>query len=267
MKTCDGGEIWSCVASTAECDRQADIFSGNDTDTTTDEPEPERPVKERPEVNEAILQLGKNTFVRPPAHRDTLLKFGDEAIPHLLPLLDLPLLRHQNDLTDESTDFQNNVTIVAEAARLLGQLGATQAISKLKALSSSHHLEVQRDSTTALTMLEAKTSHLQLDRGEPYEQIANLWTTIFQSRQMPHSPEDLNKWAKEAIACIHALGAAQEKRDQAWAMLGSLYYKSVHPEWDGNANRVEKCPEAKKCFEEAVKIRGLDRWKKLAENL
>jgi hypothetical protein len=64
-----------------------------------------------------------------------------------------------------------------------------------------------------------------------------------------------------------SLVVVEEKKAQAWSMLGSLYYKSVQPEWDGDPNSVKPCPEAKKCYQEAVRLDNtVSHWNKMAQN-
>ena len=107
---------------------------------------------------------------------------------------------------------------------------------------------------------------LQLDRQNPYSQIAKLWTAIFQGRERLYTSDVLHRWCVDAIGAMQILRIPEEKKAQAWAMLGSLYYKSLRPDWDGDANCVEPCPEAKRCYQEAVRLDSqVDRWNKLAQ--
>jgi hypothetical protein len=203
------------------------------------------------EIASLISMLGRRDLLGPPTHWHKLLELGDRAIPHLLPLLD-----------------SSDVNVVADAAKLLGQLGPKQAIPKLRALSKSRWAEVQQASQTALATLDSKgTSGLQLDRQNPYQQISRLWTAIFQGRQRLYPPDVLHGWAVETIGAMPSLPIPEEKKAQAWSMLGSLYYKSVQPEWDGDPNSVKPSPEAKKCYQEAVRLdNAVSHWNKMAQN-
>ncbi|HLG54929.1 MAG TPA: hypothetical protein VI485_06335 [Vicinamibacterales bacterium] len=96
-------------------------------------------------------------------------------------------------------------------------------------------------STGAKPWEQAGKSHrstgaaLTVNRDHPYEQIADLWTSIFQRQEMPHPPSSLRTWAAEAIAAMPTLPIDEDKRAHAWSMLVSLYYKSLNPDWDGHS--------------------------------
>lgn len=211
--------------------------------------------EETKSIISSISMIGRNDLLGPPPY-DDLLDLGKRAIPHLLPLLDLPLRSDRNDLTGYPPEFQNNITIVAAAAELLGRLGAAEAIPKLRALSETNWFEVQRNARASLTAIEATTNAgLALDRSNAYQQIADLWTAIVQGRKMPYPAASLAAWASEAIAAMSDLTMPDENKAPAWAMLGSLYYKARHPDWVGSPYYVkEKCPEAKRCYQEALRI-------------
>jgi hypothetical protein len=215
------------------------------------------------EIRACISMLGRNDLLGPETHLQNLIRLGNEAVPHLLPLLDLPLRTDRNDIGNQSPEFQNNVTVVAAVAEILGELRAKEAVPKLRALAQSNYFEVQRDARTALVAIEGTgggTAGLRLDRTNPYQQIADLWTTIFQGRRMPVAPTVLNSWAQEAIAAIADLQVPEGKRGNAWAMLGALYYKSVNPDWNGSPSEAGPCPEAKRCYQEALKIENVGLW-------
>jgi len=119
--------------------------------------------QEREALHSSISMLGRNDLPGPPPYGH-LLDLGKRAIPRILPLLDLPLTTERNDLTDCPPEFQNNVTIVAAAAELLGKLGAAEAIPKLRALSKTKWFQVQRNARASLIALEAEwTDELKLD--------------------------------------------------------------------------------------------------------
>jgi len=195
--------------------------------------------------------LGRRDLLGPPIHLNKIVELGDRAIPLLLPLLD-----------------SKDVNVVADAAKLLGQLGAKQAVPKLQTLSKSQWAEVHQACATALAMLESKASGgLESDRQNSYQQIARLWTAFFQGRQELYPSDVLHRWCVDTIAAMPSLRIPREKKAQAWSMLGSLYYKSVHPNWDGDPNHVKPCPEAKNCYHEAVRLdSGVETWNKLARN-
>jgi hypothetical protein len=223
-----------------------------------------------PEFQSWVSMLGRNDLLGPDTHRQNLLRLGDRAIPYLLPLLDLPLRDDRNDLTREPPEFQNNVTIVAAVINVLRELYAKQAISKLEALAETNWVEVQRNARISLLALKASSTVTgpKLDRNAPYQEIANYWTTIFQGKQMPLPPDALRAWATDAIASIADLSVPEGKTGNAWAMLGAIYYKSFNPDWDGNYLTIQgRCPEAKRCYEEALKIELQPMWRSCMERL
>jgi hypothetical protein len=216
-----------------------------------------------PEIRSWISVLGRNDLLGPETHRENLIRLGNDASRFLLPLLDLPLRMDRNDIGGESPEFQNNVTVVAAVAAILGELRAKEAVPKLRVLAQSNYFEVQRDARTALLAIEGpggNGARLRLDRVNPYRQIADLWTTIFQGRRMPVTPPALKSWVTEAVAAIADLQVPEGKRGNAWAMLGALYYKSLNPEWDGSPSEAGPCPEAKRCYQEALKIQNVGLW-------
>jgi hypothetical protein len=91
------------------------------------------------------FDVGRNDLLAPDPSRQSLIEMGDEAIPHLLPLLDLPLQNDGNDVGEVEPEFQNNVTVVAAVASLLGKLRAEAAVSKLQALAATDWSEVPQN--------------------------------------------------------------------------------------------------------------------------
>lgn len=169
------------------------------------------------------------------SHWTGILRHGARAIPRLLPLLD-------------SAD----VNVVAEAAGLLGRLEAREAVAKLKVLATSQCAEIRNSSLAALARLAPE---LRLDENEPYQQIASLWTALIQQQQNDVCPsETLRDWCAQATSAMPRLNIPSAKTAQAWAMLGDLYYKALHPDREGGFRAMKRCPEAKRCFQEAVRL-------------
>jgi ankyrin repeat protein len=197
------------------------------------------------EIASLISLMGRRDLLGTPVHLSKLLELGDRAIPYLIPLL-------------ESDD----VNVVADAAKLLGKLGARQAIPKLLILSKSLWAEVHQASLEALAFLDKRDSAaLLLDRRAPFEQIGRLWTAIIQGWQMLYPPEILHAFCVEAIGAMPGLNFASKNDEaRAWGMLGSLLFKSLNPEWPGGFDGTKPCPEARRCCEEALRCEPGDSW-------
>jgi len=197
------------------------------------------------EITSLVSMLGRRDLLGPPTHWDKLLKLGKPVIPRLIPLLD-----------------SDDVNVVADAAELLGQLGAKQAIPKLRALSKSQWAEVHQAALAALALLDKKSSGaLQLDRQESFEQIGRLWTAIIQGRQNLYPPETLHAYCVETISAMPSLRFSSKSDEaKAWGMLGSLLFKSLNPEWPGGFDETKPCLEARKCYEEALRCEPGDSW-------
>jgi hypothetical protein len=78
---------------------------------------------------------------------------------------------------------------------------------------------------------------------------------------MPFPAASLKTWANEAIAAMPSLPIPAGKDGNAWAMLGSLYYKSLDPDWTGDYRDIQRCEEAKRCYQEALRISDVPMWK------
>ncbi len=197
------------------------------------------------DITELVSKLGRRDLLGPQTHMHRLKELGQKAIPYLLPLLD-----------------DSDINVVADAAIILGQIGAKEAIPKLKELSRSKCFEIHKASLTALANLEKdENSLLRLDRNNPYSQISSLWTSIIQGREDLYPPEILHSYCEETIAEMPELAFSSKSEEaRAWGMLGSLTFKSLHPEWPGGFNMTSPCSEARKCYEEALRCEPGDSW-------
>lgn len=197
------------------------------------------------EIETLIAELGRRDILGPNAALNKIRDKGASAIPHSLRVLE-----------------GNNVTAVVDAINLLKDMEAKEAIPDLEALSKSQWAEVSQAAYTALAVFDRKTaSALQFDRQQPFEQIGRLWTAIIQGRQELYPSEVLNGWCREAIDAMPGLKfATTENQAKAWGMMGSLMFKSMNPEWPGGFDGTKPCPEAKRCYEEALRAEPGDGW-------
>jgi hypothetical protein len=198
-----------------------------------------------PEIETLISMIGRRDLLGTSDHINTILQLGEKAVPHLIPLLD-----------------SEDVNVVADAAILLGKIGAKQAIPKLRTLSKSQWAEVHQAALTALATLDSKdSSSLKLDRQNPYGQISSLWTAIIQGKQNLYSPEILHEFCSETVHEMPGLNfSSNGENARAWGMLGSLVFKSISPEWPGGSYGTRTCPEARMCYEEALRCEPGDSW-------
>jgi len=198
------------------------------------------------EIEALISELGRRDILLGPNPALVKLKEkGSIAVPHLLKVLD-----------------SNDVPAVVDAINVLKDMDAKQAIPKLTILSKSQWAEVHQAALTALATLDKKSSGtLQFDRQHPYEQVSRLWTAIIQGRQELYPPDVLHRWCLEAIDAMPSLEfSSKDKQAKAWGMLGSLVFKSMNPEWPGGFDGTKPCPEAKRCYEEALRSEPGDSW-------
>lgn len=197
------------------------------------------------EIEILIAELGRRDILGPNPALNEIRDKGASAIPHLLRVLD-----------------SNNVTAVVDAINLLKDMEAKDAIPNLGALSKSQWAEVSQAAYIALAVLDRKTaSALQFDRQQPFEQIGRLWTAIIQGRQELYPSEVLNGWCREAIDAMPDMEfSSRENQAKAWGMLGSLVFKSLNPKWPGGFDGTKPCPEAKSCYEEALRSKPGDDW-------
>jgi hypothetical protein len=197
------------------------------------------------EIIELVSQLGRRDLLGPSTHIKKLNELGKKAIPYLIPLLD-----------------NSDINVVADAAIILGQIGAKEAIPKLKELSRSQCFEIHKASLTALANIEKnENSLLRLDKNNPYSQISSLWTSIIQGREDLYPPEILHSYCEETIVEMPELAFSSKSEEaRAWGMLGSLTFKSLHPEWPGGFTMTCPCSEARKCYEEALRCEPGDSW-------
>lgn len=197
------------------------------------------------DIGNLIAELGRRDILGPNPALNKIREKGASAIPHLLRVLD-----------------SGNVTAVVDAINLLMELDASEAAPKIDALSRSQWAEVSQAAYTALAVLDKKSaSGLAFDRQQPFGQIGRLWTAIVQGQQELYLPEVLNGWCLEAIDAMPDMKfSSNEDQAKAWGMLGSLVFKSMHPEWPGGFDGTKPCPEAKRCYEEALRYEPGDGW-------
>src|SRR3990172_11231342 len=167
---------------------------------------------------------------------ERIKQIGSPVIPKLLTILE-----------------GDNWNAVVDAIGLLAAMNAKEAVPKLHLLSKSKWAEVSSASLAALALLDRKPSGLRLDRENAYGQIGQLWTAIFQARKMLYSADELRAYCQETIAAWPQLKfPAKYEESGAWAMVGSLYYKSQDPEWHGGPDGIRKgCAEAAMCYQRA----------------
>ena len=198
------------------------------------------------EIEALISELGRRDILFGPNPALVKLKEkGSVAVPHLLRVLD-----------------SNDVPVVVDAINVLKDMDAKQAIPKLTVLSKSQWAEVHQAALIALATLDKKSADtLQFDRQLPYEQISRLWTSIIQGRQELYPTDVLHKWCVEAIDAMPGIEfPSKDKQAKAWGMLGSLMFKSMNPEWPGGSDGTKPCPEAKRCYEEALRAEPGESW-------
>jgi len=177
---------------------------------------------------------------------------GEAAVPALLRLCD-----------------SGDVTVVEDAIHLLGEIGATEAVPKLKTLAGSQWAEISQASLAALARLGRQAEGgLRVDRNDLRSQVGQLWTAIIQRREQLYPPEELNAFCEEAMAAIPGLSfASNDDKARTWGMLGSLTFKSMHPEWPGGFDGMQPCPAAKRCYDEAFRCDGDSWWKQWADRV
>lgn len=113
----------------------------------------------------------------------------------------------------------------------------------------------------ALPKLDKPESGLRLDRQDPYGQIAGLWTTVIQGRQNLYPPMTLHAYCVETCDAMPGLKfPSAEKEAKAWGMLGSLFFKSLNPDWPGGFDGTRPCLEARKCYAEALRCEPGSSW-------
>src|SRR5688572_3099376 len=93
---------------------------------------------------------------------------------------------------------------------------------------------------------------MRLERSNPKGQIAELWTDIIQRRIPVAWPNSLRNLCIETIEAMPGLSfASANDRAKTWGMVGSLYFKTTHPDWLGGFEGTEPCPVAERCYREA----------------
>jgi hypothetical protein len=94
-----------------------------------------------------------------------------------------------------------------------------------------------------------------LDRQRPFESIGRIWTAIIQERQDLYPPHVLRAFCLKAIDNLPTLPFDTDTQcGAAWGMIGDLLYKTLHPEWQSDVSRMTACPQARRCFEEALRF-------------
>src|SRR5687767_2454446 len=93
---------------------------------------------------------------------------------------------------------------------------------------------------------------MRLERSNPKGQIAELWTDIIQRKIPVAWPRSLRNLCLETIEAMPDLPfASANDRAKTWGMVGSLYFKTTHPDWPGGFEGTEPCPVAERCYREA----------------
>ena len=114
---------------------------------------------------------------------------------------------------------------------------------------------------TALPKLDKRETELCLDCQDPYGQIAGLWTAIIQGRQNLYPPVTLHAYCVETWDAMPRVKfPSTEKEARAWGMLGSLFFKSLNPDWPGGFDGTRPCSEARKCYAEALRCEPGSSW-------
>ncbi|MBL8152703.1 MAG: HEAT repeat domain-containing protein [Anaerolineae bacterium] len=191
------------------------------------------------DVQTLLADLGRRDILGKNPALEQLRRMGQKAVPYLLEILE-----HSDD-----------VPKLADTINVLGELGIEQAVPKLKRLSQSQWAEVAQAALTALAVLD-KTTTLRADPSRLNDQIGQLWTAIVQSHKTLYPPDVLKTFCAEAAAALPK--APDRELSGIWLMLGSLTYKSFYPEDNVDHRNVKSCPEAKGCYEQALRCDALN---------
>ncbi|MCC6612060.1 MAG: HEAT repeat domain-containing protein [Anaerolineae bacterium] len=191
------------------------------------------------DVQTLLAELGRRDVLGQNPALEQLRSMGQEAVPFLMDILE-----HSDDAPK-----------LADAVNLLGELGIEQAVPKLKRLSQSQWAEVAQAALTALAVLDI-TPTLAVDPPRLNDQIGQLWTAIVQGHKTLYPPDVLKAFCTEAAAALPK--APDNELSGVWLMLGSLTYKSFYPDDEVDPNNIKPCPEAKVCYEQALRCDSLN---------
>lgn len=212
---------------------------GEEIEARSNQPLHEFGTAKSADVQSLLAELGRRDILGKNPALEQLRSMGQEAVPYLLGIL-------------ESSD---DALKLADTINLLGEMGIEQAVPKLKRLSQSQWVEVALAARTALAVLD-KTPTLRVDPHHLNDQIGQLWTAIIQSHKTLYPPDVLKAFCTEAAAALPK--APDKELSSIWLMLGSLTYKSFYPEDYVDPHNVKSCPEAKVCYEQALRCDALN---------
>ncbi len=203
-------------------------------------------------IRDLIFQLGSNYAPAYSSVKSQLAIFGDRAIPYLLNFI------HSNIgaiYLPISIERENKIEAVTTAIYLIGDLGI-KYISNLEPFVNSQAPEWSKAALITIAKLRAKeTSELRLDRNKPFNQINQIFSAYFYGHINLYPSDVLSNYCVETIEAMPNLEfKSVQERAQAWSMLGSLVFKAIKPKWGGAPYDVEPCPEAKKCYKEALRL-------------